>query len=842
MSAQKDLQNFDLRQVGGKLSTGSYRFRQMFHLSIAVVCFVLGFITNRQLSGQENSSAVSESSETAPDYVSVLKPFLTTHCSKCHLGGEAEAAIDLSKFEDGTSLLRERMMWERVTEVITAGTMPPEDADTRPTVDEAKAVANALANYYSFMDRTVKPDPGRVTMRRLNRVEYRNTVRDLFGLDFDPTEEFPSDDIGHGFDNIGDVLSISPLLMERYLKAAESVATRVIVDKPPPVGRRHMQARFTEPAAKEIPMDGSFRLLKNNGENALQTGPIFTNFNYVFEDEGEYEFRARVFARAAEGQTVELVVLAHGSNLKEADSDEVLNVLVGDVKKPAKIIHRSEIKGRTPEKSEVIEVSLPKAIGRERLMIALVKPPDGAPPVELLVEYMSLKGPMDSRPLSQKQWLAHPTELQGIDRNRHIMARWLRKIYRRPPTEAEIEALAQLALSEEAAGTSWEGAMQFALQAALCSPKFLFRVELDDQPQSKEIREIDQFALANRLSYFLWSTMPDDRLFELAEKGELRDRLSEEVKRMLQDDRANSLVDQFAMQWLQLQRLDQIQPDKEMFPEFTPELRQAMKEETRQLFLHIIREDRSILELIDAPYTFLNERLAKFYGIQDTQGNDERIKNEPKGEPIQGKEFRLVNLPAGSIRGGLLTQASVLTVTSNPTRTSPVKRGRWVLEQILGAPPPPPPPDVPELPADPQAKASGSLRQRLEIHRADPTCANCHAKMDPIGFALENYDAVGRFRTRDGEFDIDASGELPDGSKFGNFNDLKQILKGRSQDVARCLAEKMLIFAIGRGVEYYDRPTINKIVESTAANDYRFSALIQAIVASEPFRLRREME
>lgn len=803
------------------------------------------------LLGQDAAATVTE---TAPNYAATLKPFLETHCATCHLNGESEAGIDLSKFEDGTSLLKDRMMWERVAEVITAGTMPPEDAPKRPANEEVVAVCNALTQYYQFIDRTAKPDPGRVTMRRLNRVEYRNTVRDLFGLDFDPTEEFPSDDIGHGFDNIGDVLTISPLLMERYLKASESIATRVIVEKPPPINRNHLQARFTEPAAKEIPMDGSFRVLKSDGENGLQAGPIFTG--YKFEDDGEYEFRARVFARAPEGQTVEMVILLQGDKISNPDSDEALSIVAGELRKPAKILHRAVITGRTPEKSEVIEVKLPALAGRERIMVGLVKPSatpqDSATaaavasaevkPAELLVEYLSLKGPMDSRPATHKLWLAHPTELQGIERNRHIVARWLKKIYRRPPTEPEIEALATLALAEEQAGVSWEGSMQFALQAALSSPKFLFRVELDDQPQSRETRSIDSFALANRLSYFLWSTMPDDRLFELAEKGELEAKLDEEIERMLKDERATSLVDQFALQWLQLQRLDQIQPDRDMFPEFNDDLRRSMKEETRLLFLHILKEDRNILEVVDANYTFLNERLARFYGIRDDQGNEDRVTSDKKGEPIRGREFRLVQLPVGSSRGGLLTHASILTVTSNPTRTSPVKRGRWVLEQVLGAPPPPPPPDAPELPADAQAIASGSLRQRLEMHRANPSCANCHDKMDPIGFAMENFDAVGRYRTKDGAFDIDTSGVLPDGSKFNNLAELKQILKTRSRDVARCMAEKMLIFAIGRGLEFYDRPTVNKIVESTEANGYRFSSLVKAIVASEPFRMRREME
>jgi len=778
--------------------------------------------------------------EVAPDFKSAVEPFVSKYCADCHLNGTAEAGVDLSKFNDSAVILRERLMWERVVEVLSNGTMPPKEQSERPSGEEVQQIVKSLQGYYEYSDRHVKPDPGRITMRRLNRVEYRNTVRDLFGIDFDPTEEFPSDDIGHGFDNIGDVLSLSPVLMERYLKAAESIATRAIVDKAPPVNRRHLQSRFTEPAAKDLPMDGSFRVLRSNGNGGLETGPIFTS--YMWEDEGVYEFRSRLFAKAPEGQEVEVAVLVQGDGLKDVDSDEALAVLAGEVKKPAKILYRGVVKARTAENSEVIEVPLPALSGRERLMVGLIKPKEGAAPAELYVEYLSLKGPMDSRPLSHKQWLAHPAELQGIERNRHIVQRWLRKLYRRPPTPEEVEKLATLATAEEAAGAPWESAMQMALQAALCSPKFLFRVELDNTPDSSEVRPIDQFALASRLSYFLWSTMPDDRLMDLAERSELSEKLQEEVLRMLNDPRASSLVDQFVLQWLQLQRLEQVQPDKDMFPEFGSELRRAMMEETRLMFLHIIKEDRSILELIDAPYTFLNERLAKFYGIEDTRGNLRGSDAAEKGEPIKGKEFRLVQLPANSPRGGVLTQASVLTVTSNPTRTSPVKRGRWVLEQLLGAPPPPPPPNVPELPADPQAQVSGSLRQRLEMHRANPSCANCHAKMDPLGFALENYDAVGRFRTKDGNFDIDAGGELPDGSKFANLTELKGILRKRSRDVTRCLTEKMLIFALGRGLEYYDRPAVKKIVETVESQDHRFSALVMAIVSSDAFRLRRQAE
>jgi hypothetical protein len=380
--------------------------------------------------------------------------------------------------------------------------------------------------------------------------------------------------------------------------------------------------------------------------------------------------------------------------------------------------------------------------------------------------------------------------------------------------------------------------MQKVIQIVLCSPKFLFRVELDDRPTDPKPRPIDSFHLASRLAYFLWSSMPDDELLDLAENGQLRSNLEAQVVRMLADEKSSEFVRSFARQWLQIGRLEQFSPDAKLFPTFSEVLRAAMLKETELFFTTVLREDRSILELLDADFTFLNAPLAKHYGIADTNGNWIGQKPEqPKGSPIKGNDFVRVFIPH-DLRGGLLTHASVLTVTSNPTRTSPVKRGKWVLEQLLGAPAPPPPPNIPELESD-DRELTGTLREQMEQHRANPSCAACHSTMDPLGFAFENYNAIGAWRAKDGEHEINAAGELPDGRKFSGPAGLKEVLLARKDDFARCLAEKMLIYALGRGLEYYDQPTLARIAKRVADNDYRFSWLVVEIVKSEPFVNRR---
>ena len=442
-----------------------------------------------------------------------------------------------------------------------------------------------------------------------------------------------------------------------------------------------------------------------------------------------------------------------------------------------------------------------------------------------------------TRPRTTRSWPAIRKRRTPSRRGRSFRA-FATQAYRRPATKDEVERLAKLVEGAEKGGEKWEAGIRLALEAVLVSPKFLFRVELDDRPDSAGPHSIDEYQLASRLSYFLWSTMPDEELFALAGKKQLTANLDAQVRRMLKDPKAKALVENFALQWLQLRPLKNFSPDPKLFPSFDDRLRSAMFRETELFFDAIMREDRSILELIDADFTFLNERLADLYGIADINGNRTGQKpDRPAGRRIRGEQFVRVQLQGGE-RGGLLTQASVLAVTSNPTRTSPVKRGRWVLEQLLGTPPPPPPPNVPPL-DDKKRQLTGSLRERMTQHRADPACANCHARMDPIGFGFENYNAIGAFRTKDDGFAIDPSGTLPGGQSFQGPAELKRILKGKKELFSRCLTEKMMTYALGRGLEYYDRPTIDRINAALAKEDYRFSTLVAEIVKSDAFRLRR---
>jgi hypothetical protein len=688
-------------------------------------------------------------------------------------------------------------------------------------------------------DRNAKPDPGRVTMRRLNRLEYRNTIRDLIGISFDPTADFPSDDIGHGFDNIGDVLSLSPVLMERYLTAAESIMDQAIVPVAPPVVKRHLSAVYTEPASGDVTtklIDEGFRRVSSDGQEGIESGPLHTPYKW---EDGDYLFRTRVYGQSGTDQPVRVAILLHGKDVTNPSSEEELSAIVGNVLRPAQILKTFEVTAKSRDLAEILEVAVPASAGRDRMMVGLFKPAVGQPAAKLWVEYLALDGPLDTRPASHRRLLASEPQWGQAERTREVLGRFLRRAWRRRVTAEELDRLCEMAEQSMVAGESWESAMQLAMQAALCSPSFLFRVEADEAPANPEIRPLTEYQLASRLSYFLWSSMPDDQLLELADAGQLSGSLQAQVQRMLADPKSTTLVRNFVMQWLQLQRIEQIAPDSQLFPTFNSQLRAAMLKETELFVESVLREDRSLLDLISADYTWLNEPLAKHYGIADTNGNlTGQPVQEPAGQAITGEAFVRVLLKDRN-RGGLLTQASILSVTSNPTRTSPVKRGRWILEQILGSPPPGPPPNVPELPNTDTDVAGASLRQRLEVHRSNPACANCHAKMDPIGFALENFDAIGQFRTRDGNFDIDVAGELPDGTRFSGAPDLKNVILARKQEFARCVCEKLLIYALGRGLEYYDRPVVESILKASESQDYRFSAIVMSIVQSEAFRLRR---
>ena len=624
------------------------------------------------------------------------------------------------------------------------------------------------------------------------------------------------------------MLTLSPLLLERYLDAAEAVMERAIPPTTPPVLTRRREAQFTEPASPGVRglIVNGFRRMTTDGTEPIELGPINSPFEWAAD--GEYEFRTKVYADPDAPQPLRVTILFSGKELPQPSAQEDLDRLSGSVARPARILESFIVSGTSRESADAITVRLPPLAGRERMLIALDKPADDVAPTTVFVGGMELIGPFDMRPATQKRLLACTATASQEEQTREVLGRFLRRAFRRRLEPGELDRHAALVDAAVKAGRGWHEGVQLAMQAALCSPKFLFRLESDDRPDADDVQPLDDHQLASRLSYFLWSTMPDDELLDLADKGSLSVGLEGQVRHMLADPRADALVTSFAMQWLQLKRIEFISPDGGLFPMFDNALRTAMIRETELFVGSVFREDRSVLELIDADSTFVNAALAKHYGLDDAY----------RKAGGTGKDFRRVPT-ADRTRGGLVSQAGILTATSNPTRTSPVKRGRWVLEQLLGEPPPPPPPNVPELPDDEGVSATASLRERMEVHRANVACAGCHARMDAIGFALENYDAVGGYRTQDGGFEIDAGGGFPDGTTFSGPAGLKDVLLSKKREFCRCLTEKMMIFALGRGLEPTDRPTIERIVGRLEEEDHRVSVLVAGIVASDAFRQRR---
>ncbi len=737
-------------------------------------------------------------------YQSQIAPFVKKYCVECHGPDASEGGIALHSYDSEMAVLKGRKHWEKVLGMLQIKAMPPvEDGRERPTHDEFAAVAAWLEDKLFNIDCKLNRDPGRVTVRRLNRVEYNNTIRDLFGVDVNSAEDFPSDDVGYGFDNIGDVLSMSPLLMEKYLDAAEKISEMVVISADPAKARN---ARF---AGKRLKPGGAAEN-RGDGYSINSVGHVIAEHN--FPRDGEYLLRAQAMADQAGDELAKMEFWVDG-----------------------KPVHTFEVKGQ--QAPDEYEMKLRLSGGNHRFTAAFPndfynpKAQRGGKDRNLYVEWLEVAGPLDLRdddlPESHRRLIAvRPGEGRSVvDAARENLRPLLRRAFRRTVTDNEITRfvpLIELAISQ---GETFERGMQLALQGVLCSPNFLFRVEQDAKPNDpKERHDVSQFELATRLSYFLWSSMPDDELLAAAERGDLRQPavVEQQVRRLIKDPRSEALVENFAIQWLNLRNLNEISPDPNKFPEFTPQLRDDMRRETELFFDHVMREDLSTLELLDGKFTFVNERLAKLYGIANITGDD----------------FRKVALTLTG-RRGLLTQASILTVTSNPGRTSPVKRGKWIMENFLDAAPPPPPPNVPSLEETQAVKPNASLREQLQIHRENAICNSCHRQMDDLGFGFEHFDAIGRWRDRDGQHDIDASGILPSGEKFNGSEELIGILKKRSRQFSRCLTEKLLTYATGRGLEYYDKCAVDKIIETHESSGHKFSSLITAIVQSEPFQMRR---
>lgn len=750
-------------------------------------------------------SAAADDSQRFAAFTADVQPLLARFCIRCHGGEEPEADLRLDRFKSPADLAAAREVLQTVLDNVEAGYMPPEDKP-QPSAQQRQAIVAWLSAELSAGHDPTQASPGRVTMRRLNRVEYNNTIRDLVGVDFEPAADFPSDDVGYGFDNIGDVLSLPPILMEKYLAAAERITeAAIVVPDPIEVQSVRLQAEHIQQtgAADRLPRDVRVRTLASNGE-------IYTT--HRFPKTGEYILRARAYGQQAGPEAVKMAFRIEGRDVDTVDVTAV---------------------SRSPK---TYETRVRVEQGVRRVAVAFINDyyaPDAKDPKlrgdrNLYVDYIEIQGPVrvelvNLPPTHRRIVFVTPSATRSrTECARQIIEPFAARAWRRPLAPDELDRLVNVFHLGASQGESFERSIQLALQAVLVSPHFLFRVEIDRGPLSSSgAYRISQYELASRLSYFLWSSMPDDELFDLARQGDLRKNLDAQVRRMLADPKSQALVDNFGHQWLTTRNLAIAEPDPKLFPKFDEKLRADMLKETELFLAAVIREDRSILDLIDADFTFVNQRLAAHYGLPG----------------VQGDQFRRVALPDNR-RGGVLTLASVLTVTSNPTRTSPVKRGKWVLENILGTPPPPPPPGVPELEEDEQVRLTGSLRQRMEQHRTNPTCASCHSRMDPIGFGFENFDAVGAWRQRDGKFAIDPAGTLPSGESFDGPAALKAIFKQNKDGFTRCLAEKMLTYALGRGLEPYDRHAVNEIVAATARGDYRFSSLILATVHSRPFQWR----
>ncbi|HZE97616.1 MAG TPA: DUF1592 domain-containing protein [Planctomycetota bacterium] len=732
-----------------------------------------------------------------------IRPILAQHCYFCHGNKKTKAKLNLELFTDEVSVLKARKTWKKIYDQLNAREMPPEEKPRIPGPDLEKMTA-WIETTLDRPDPSAPRDPGRVVMRRLNRVEYRNTIRDLVGVDFNPNaEDFPSDDVGYGFDNIGDVLSLPPLLMEKYLAAAEKILDRAIVteDRSRPKAKRY-DARAMQVSGGGSP-DGDMLTLFANGEGVQ---PV------EIARAGKYLVRIRAAGEQAGSEPARM-------SLKIDDRA----IRIYDI--PA-----------TRKNPQTVEEKLELAAGRRNVIAGFINDyynPEAKPSARdrnLIIDYVEIVGPVDLKPPEPPE--SHRrlfVSMPGVSVTKRqaaaeIVARFARLAFRRPISPAELEKLMTLFDLAERQGDLFESAVKLPLQAVLVSPRFLFRIERDGDTETGAHR-LDDHELASRLSYFLWSTMPDAELFELAEKGTLHvpETYEAQVRRMLKDPRAKSLAENFAIQWLQLRRLEAHAPDPKRFPAWDEPLRAAMHDEAAMLFDDIVKEDRSVLEILGARYTFLNERLAKHYGI----------------DGVKGPEMRRVDL-TDPRRGGILTMGAVLTVTSNPTRTAAVKRGKWVLETILGTPPPPPLPDAGELRDETDEDRKLSLRHRLEKHRADPSCAACHKRMDPIGFAFENYDPVGAWRDTDGPHPIDTAATLPDGSSFRGPVELRALILSRQDDFVRCLSEKMLTYALGRGVEYYDASTVKAIRKAVVENGCRMSTLLMEVARSYPFQYRRD--
>ena len=797
---------------GPGIST-SFLAGPMNHIRISVILVAAGLAAT---SAADEPSATGTSGSAVPR-LAVLNGFVQSHCLDCHskVARKGELALDELLAVD---IERNADVWERVVRKLTARQMPPKESP-RPTERDFDA---AIAFLGSSLDATKSPNPGRTeTFRRLNRTEYQNTIRDLLGLEVDITSLLPADESSHGFDNVT-VANLSPTLLNRYISAGQKIS-RLAVGSAPRVSGGEI-VRIRPDITQDAHIDGL---------------PIGTRggilIRYHFPQDGEYEIQVHLMRDRNEA----IESLSEPHELEVVIDRERVELF--SIKPPPKGDSDQSVDANLKSRVKV-------TAGLHKLGVAFLKKPSSLlettrQPLNVHFNYyrhprlgpavyeVSIVGPIEAsgpgETASRRRIFSSQPTGPGDEEDcaRRIVSNLARRAYRRTVDEEDLSSPMEF-YRQGRAERGFEAGIELAISSALVNPQFLFRIERDPPglPPDTPYR-IEGAELASRLSYFLWNSMPDDELLDLAIRGELRqpEVLEQQVRRMLKDSRSRSLVDNFAGQWLYLRNLEGAIPDMRLYPDFDDNLRQAFRRETELFFESILREDRSVLDLIKADYTYLNERVARHYGIPH----------------VYGSRFRRVSVDEGSHRGGLLRQGSILTVTSYATRTSPVIRGHWVLQNLVGTPPPPPPPNVPAL-DDNTVSSLLSMRERLQQHRANAVCASCHQQMDPVGFSLENFDAVGRWRRTDAGQLIDSTGGgLADGSEFTGVEGLEQALLHRPELFVQTLTEKLLTFGLGRGIEYYDAPAIRQIVQDARSDHYRFSSLILGIVKSTPFQMRK---
>lgn len=765
----------------------------------------------------------------------VVSPILEQHCYECHGDGAKKAGLAFDELTTKEQILHNPTLWLKVLRNTRSHIMPPPE-EPQPTPAEQLALEQWIKTGAFGLDLN-REDPGRVTVRRLNRTEYRNTIRDLIGVEFDAEHALAADDIGYGFDTIGDVLSLSPMRMEKFIEAAQAIVKKGVPSEPTAISEQMALGKdfLTEDGTKngdpmnfyqdrtvshtfKISIPGEYRIVMATSVDGSGNPDPARCKGTVFCDGKEFYSQEYSWADCMYYQNERVLRLEPG----EHKMDFVLEPLDRSLKQRG-----------TPERPIKMDLKL---------------------------VWMQVAGPLD-----RKDWAPSPNYGRFFSRPRppegeaerrvyarEVLTKFATKAYRRPVSPALVDRLVTLAEGVyQTPGTTFEVGISRAIVAILASPRFLFRFEeVEPVAPSERYAKVDEYALASRLSYFLWSSMPDDTLFQLAAQGALRKNLAAQVKRMLADPKASALIENFSGQWLLSREVAHIAlsrqivlaregikppaPRRGFVPptDLLPAERDALKKEAEAYFGYVVRENRNVLELIDSDYAFVNETLANYYGLPE--------------DTAKGPEMRKIALPADDPRGGgVITMGSVLAVTSNPTRTSPVKRGKWILENILGAPAPPPPPAVPSL-EETEKKISDRVptqRELLAKHREDALCASCHNRMDPLGLALESFNAMGLYRTQELNQPVDPTGELFTGERFQNVRDLKRILgTSHRQEFYRTLTEKLMIYSLGRGVEYYDVPTMDKIVDRLERQGGRFGELLLGVMESAPFQQSRLAE